>query len=227
MRRLAVLIAFLLIAPAAQADSIVFRRGGDVWRMAPDGTGQRQLTSGGGYEWPSAADDGTFAASDATGQVHRWTPAGAQLNVIPGATSTDENAPTETPTHVRISPDGARVAYDQAIDGDVTTVATGAAATVAAPSGLDGFIRPSWIGNDRLLLSRDVSFDGEGTAFSTYALGAPVAPWFSDPGLSWASGFDAAASRDGSRLAVVADDSAESEGAPTRVVLRRYTGTTV
>ena len=51
MRRLAV-----LIAPAAQADSIVFRRGGDVWRMAPDGTGR----------------------------VHRWTAAGAQLNVIPG-----------------------------------------------------------------------------------------------------------------------------------------------
>ena len=54
-----------------------------------------------------------------------------------------------------------------------------------------------------------------------------MAPWFSDPGLSWATGFDAAASRDGSRLAVVADDSAESEGAPTRVVLRLYTGTTV
>ena len=227
MRRLAVLIAFLLIAPAAHADSIVFRRGGDVWRMAPDGTGQRQLTSGGGYEWPSAADDGTFAASDATGQVHRWTAAGAPLNVIPVATSTDEDAPTETPTHVRLSPDGARVAYDQAIEGDVTTVVTGADAAVAALTGQDGFIRPSWIGNERLLLSRDVSFDSEGTAFSTYALGAAVAPWFSDPGLSWASGFDAAASRDGSRLAVVADDSAESEGAPTRVVLRLYAGTTV
>ena len=227
MRRLAVLIAFLLIAPAAHADSIVFRRGGDVWRMAPDGTSQRQLTSGGGYEWPSAADDGTFAASDATGQVHRWTAAGAPVNVIPVATSTDEDAPTETPTHVRLSPDGARIAYDQAIEGDVTTIVTGADATVAAPAGQDGFIRPSWIGNEQLLLSRDVSFDSEGTTFSRYALGAAVAPWFSDPGLSWATGFDAAASRDGSRLAVVADDSAESEGAPTRVVLRLYTGTTV
>jgi hypothetical protein len=143
------------------------------------------------------------------------------------ATSTDEDAPTETPTHVRLSPDGVRVAYDQAIEGDVTTIVTGADATVAAPAGQDGFIRPSWIGNEQLLLSRDVSFDSEGTTFSRYALGAGVAPWFSDPGLSWATGFDAAASRDGSRLAVVADDSAESEGAPTRVVLRLYAGTTV
>ena len=78
MRRLAILIAFLLHrAGAAHADSIVFRRGG---RHVADGARrhrQRQLTTGGGYEWPSAADDGTFAASDATGQLHRWTAAGA------------------------------------------------------------------------------------------------------------------------------------------------------
>src|SRR4051812_46255114 len=110
--RLAVLLLVLLTLPAtAHADSIVFRRDGDVWRMAPDGTVQQRVTTGGYYEWPSAADDGTLVASDATGQLHRWSPAGAALNVIPTArTVDDEEAPTETPSRVRISLDGARVA---------------------------------------------------------------------------------------------------------------------
>src|SRR5690348_8483921 len=131
MRRLVVLVLFLLAAPAAHADSIVFRRGGDLWRMAPDGTAQRQLTSDATYEWPSAADDGTLLAADASGRLVRWSVAGTVANVIPVAASGDEEAPTETPTHVRLSPDGARVAYDQAIEGDVTTIVTDAAATTA------------------------------------------------------------------------------------------------
>src|SRR5690242_1998843 len=133
MRRLVFLIAFLVCAPTAHADSIVFRRGGDVWRMAPDGTGQRQLTSGATYEWPAAADDGTLVAADSAGHLHRWAAAGPELNVIPTAEvdETDEETPTETPTHVRVSPDGARVAYDQAIEGDVTTIVTDVGATSA------------------------------------------------------------------------------------------------
>src|SRR3712207_1797367 len=132
MRRLVLALIVLLTAPAtAGADSIVFRRGGDLWRMAPDGTDQRQLTDGPLYEWPSAADDGTLVAADAAGQLHRWSAAGAELNVIPTAISGDEEAPTETPTHVRLSPNGARVAYDQVIEGDVTTIVTDAGATNA------------------------------------------------------------------------------------------------
>ena len=71
----AVVLCMLAAAPSARADTIVFRRGGDVWRMAPDGTGQRQLTSGNvRFEWPSAADDGTIVAADETGQLRRMTP---------------------------------------------------------------------------------------------------------------------------------------------------------
>lgn len=227
MRRLVVLIAFLVIAPSAHADSIVFRRGGDVWRMSPDGTGQRQLTSGATYEWPSAADDGTFVAADSAGQLHRWSAAGAELNVIPVAPfdDTDEEAPTETPTHVRVSPNGALVAYDQAIEGDVATLVTDVGATTATLFEQDGLVTPSWIGNERLLLTRDISFDTEGPALSHYDVGGSVTPWFSDPATAWATGFDAAAGRDGARLAVVVNDAAEHEGTPTRVALRVYAGT--
>jgi hypothetical protein len=61
MRVLVVALVVLAAAPAAaRADMIVFRRGTDIWRMAPDGSGQVRLTGGERrYEWPSAADDGT------------------------------------------------------------------------------------------------------------------------------------------------------------------------
>ena len=46
--------------------------------------------------------------------------------------------------------------------------------------------------------------------------------WFSDPGAAWATGFDAAASRSGRRIAVLADDAAEAGGTPRRVALRLF-----
>ena len=94
-----------------------------------------------------------------------------------------------------------------------------------ADAGQDGLVAPSWIGNDRLLLSRDVSFDTEGADVQRcYALGgdtrrrgsATRAP-------SWATGFDAAASRDGTRVAVARRRRGRDAAAtPTRVVLRLF-----
>ena len=48
-------------------------------------------------------------------------------------------------------------------------------------------------------------------------------PWFSDDAADWATGFDAVASRDGTRIAVLEDDAADNDGLPTRVVLRLFT----
>ena len=73
-------VVLLAAAPAARADTIVFRRGTDVWRMAPDGSAQTPLTGGERrYEWPSAADDGTIVASDETGRLWRMTLDGVAL----------------------------------------------------------------------------------------------------------------------------------------------------
>ena len=87
---------------------------------------------------------------------------------------------------------------------------------------------PSWIGNSRLLLSRDVSAADAGETFALYDLGADntAVDSFSDTASTWATGFDAAASRDGTRLAILEDDAAENGGTPTRVALRLFTGTT-
>src|ERR1700754_4259644 len=102
------LLLLLTVAPAASADTIVFRRGTDIWRMAADGSAQTPLTGGERrYEWPSAADDGTLVAADETGRLWRMTIDGVVSGpAIPtAATVATEDAPAETPTHVRISPD--------------------------------------------------------------------------------------------------------------------------
>ncbi len=158
------LIALLLAAPAAAADTIVFRRGTDVWRMDPDGRGQRALTHGEHrYEWPSAADDGVVVALDEAGRLHRFSPAGTPLGApIPtAATGATEDTPAETPMRVRISPDGSKIAYDEVIDGEITTLWTPATATglefPGQAQGQAGFVAPSWIGNGLLALSRDVT----------------------------------------------------------------------
>src|SRR3954454_22262411 len=190
MRVLAVLFVLLVAAPCASADTIVFRRGPAVCRRAPDGSGQPPLTGGERrYEWPSAADDGTIVASDETGQLWRMTLDGVGIGApIPtAATGASEDAPAEPPTHVRISPDGARIAYDQVIDGDPTTLWTPAVATgldfPGQQAGQAFMVAPSWIGDGMLLLSRDVASQDPGTTFSLYTAGGAdgsADPWFSD-----------------------------------------------
>ena len=233
MRIVVVALLWLLAAvPAADADMIVYRRGTDVWRMAPDGSGQTAVTRGERrYEWPSAADDGTIVASDETGQLWRLPPAGvAAGDPIPtAATVATPDVPAETPTHVRISPDGTRIAYDEEIESDATTLWTPAAATgLDFPGQQDGqleLVAPSWIGDGELLLSRDTASDDPGATFSLYDIGDPdgaADPWFSDDAATWATGFDAAASRSGTRIAVLEDDAAINDGTPKRVVLRLF-----
>ncbi len=228
MLRLA--LAALLLAPAtAHADTIGFVRDGDVYTVRPDGSGQRRVAAG-DYAWPSQADDGTIVAVDAAGTLHRMTPQGAPLGgPLPSpATGASEEDAVEPPTHVRISPDAKRIAYDIRTAGEATTLWTPAGATrldfPGQDAGQDELVAPSWIGSDRLLLSRDVAAFG-GATFARYAVGGgdeTAADWFTSDQVSWASGFEGATSRDGRQLAELADDAPENAGVPTRVVLRRY-----
>ena len=231
MRLVCAVLLCLLAAPvSARADTIVFRRADQIWRMAPDGSSQQPVTGGAlRYEWPSAADDGTVLAPDTSGLLHRISPSGAELGTFATAAVTaTEEAPAETPTHVRISPDGTKAAYDQAVDGDVTTLWTDFTSFPGQSAGQEGLVAPSWIGNSRLLLSRDVSAEDDGDSFAVYDLGGDdtASDLFTDTASAWATGFDAAASRDGARVAIVEDDAADSGGTPTRVALRVFNGTT-
>src|SRR4051812_36284285 len=99
MRIAALVLIALVTAPAsASADSIVFRRDGQIWVMGADGGGARQVTSGPlTYEWPSQADDGTIVAADLDGNLHRLTAAGRELSKIPTLVTSDGDVDAENP----------------------------------------------------------------------------------------------------------------------------------
>lgn len=59
---LAALLVAAVGAADASASTIYYRCGGNICTIAPDGTGQRQLTTGGGYVTPSISRDGTKLA---------------------------------------------------------------------------------------------------------------------------------------------------------------------
>ncbi len=130
-----------------------------MYAVRPDGSGQRRVAQG-DYAWPSQADDGTIVAVDAAGTLHRMTPQGAPIGgLLPSqATNASEEDAVEAPTHVRISPDGKRIAYDIRTAGAATTLWTPADATgldfPGQDAGQEELVAPSWIGSDRLLLSR-------------------------------------------------------------------------
>jgi hypothetical protein len=71
-------LALLALAGTAQASSIVFVRGGDVWLATPDGTREQQLTRGADFLDVTQADDGTIFARR-PGQVYKLDQYGRQL----------------------------------------------------------------------------------------------------------------------------------------------------
>jgi hypothetical protein len=70
----ALLIGFAF-ATTADASSIAFVRGDNVWVSAPDGTHQAQVTTGRRFASPSQADDGTIVAIDDGNALYRLTQA--------------------------------------------------------------------------------------------------------------------------------------------------------
>lgn len=185
-------------APAA-ADSIVYTSGGDIWRATPDGATTRQLTHEGVYGEASQADDGTIVAT-AGRRLRRLDAAGTVVADFPAAALADEN--WAGPFDPDVSPDGTKVAYswlyesrgssspncpltpDECTLGYIRGGSTVSWADRATALGELGWWRhwtqPSWIGNDRLLLSgRDVPvmFDRGGIG-SFGAQGESPAAWF-------------------------------------------------
>jgi len=222
--------------PAA-AESIVYIRGSDasLWIARPDGTGARKIGDG-PFAWPSQANNGTIVAQgpgkrapDGTrgGEIWVFTAAGRLDHRISApADYSTLDCPTFAPQHIHISPDGSKIAYDTWMCNHFMSVWTPATSRglnwPKQKAGQEGTIVPSWIGNDRLLLSY-VSRPVDAQEFALYSPGAgdnALTGWFSDAG--WASGWRAFASSDGKRIAVVEDDAADRLGTPARVAIKLY-----
>jgi hypothetical protein len=219
-----VLAALVLAAPAG-ADSLVFIRDSNVWLSNAGGSGQYQVTLDGSpgspYSSPSQADDGTIVAlrTPSGGRAQIW-----RMHQNGGLVGQPINtpAPGTGAIDARVSPDGQLVAY-----WFVTEVSTGTClycfdvSSRALISHVDRFTKPdevgtpntgslpSWMSNDMLLLS-----NGNATQWY-YKLGTPeAAEWWGDTdncgcvnpiGLT-----DGEVSRDGQRIALVRGDSNET-----------------
>lgn len=102
------LAALLAVVPAAHAGPITYEKGGDLWLAQPDGSGQRQVTTGGGYLSPSLADDGTIVAAYGT-RLRRLRADGTVLSDIATVVA---NANWRGPLEPDVSPDGTKIVYE-------------------------------------------------------------------------------------------------------------------
>ena len=166
----------MAIAPPALADSIVYEKGGNVWLASPDGSGQRQLTTTGGYGRPSQADDGTIVATkDAV--LHRLSRSGRLLNQ---AGDDDYGGKIFTD----FSPDGALVSYGFFANGPILTgpyAAVSHASRLTEKEEIDGplkgYLNPSWIDSSRILLfPQSLIVDVQ-----IWPIPGDVQDWFADP----------------------------------------------
>jgi hypothetical protein len=114
MRLLALIVLSITCALATTADasSIAFVRGDNVWVAAPDGTHQAQVTTGRRFASPSQADDGTIVAIDDGNALYRLTQAGVPRNA-PFFTwlGLGGGSGFSGPYFPRISPDGTKIAF--------------------------------------------------------------------------------------------------------------------
>ena len=190
MRRYPALVAVLLAvaaltAPSALADSIVFEKSGNVWVVNPDGTGQRQVTTAGGYTKPTQANDGTIVAVKGK-LLHRLDRSGRLLNLAGDSSGTGPLTPA-------LSPGGSLVAYNYTNLGPITPGMRTALSHADLQTSNDeifnigGWSNPSWIGDNRVLMfDGSETFTGD-TLIHTVGVSG-TQPWFEDSDLTLVGG---------------------------------------
>ncbi len=236
----ALLAALLFVAAtsaSARADSIVYvsSADGSLWTAHPDGTHARKLSNG-PMQWPSESNNGVVVArgpgrrapdGTAGSDIYVFASTGALDHRIPTpADYSNLNCPTFAPSHIHISPDATKVAYDTWMCDHFTAFWTPVSSrSLNWPNqklGQEGGVAPAWLGNDQLLLTLGTRVAG-GQGFARYRPGNgdnSATGWFSDPG--WATGWYAFSSSDGTKIAVVEDNAADRLGKPSRVALKLY-----
>jgi hypothetical protein len=213
---LAIAAGLAFTTASAQADSIVYIDGGNVWSASPDGAHKVQLTDGGDWHSPTQADDGTIAAVEGTGPITVLSRDGRLLRTIVTAQAPSGDGGTFAPRPVELafSPDGSKIAYSYVANScpvastcgatETATLVTDADVSTATPRTTYGFQQgvsnPSWASSTRLLVG-----GGAGVGIASVDLPGSESsrvPWLTpskdvgDPELS----------RDGHRLALTFDD---------------------
>lgn len=205
-------------APASAADgSLGYVKDGNVHLASPDGSRAKQLTTDGGYAWPSQADDGTVVAVRQTEEggrkprrLHRMDRAGKALNA-PVETVPVDNSFYIGPLAPKVSPDGRFVAYHYFYTGPITestlprtSISHSDRNTINGEitSTLGGYFTPSWLQDGRLL----AFYASERTfQIDIWNPDDSVTNWFADPEVAPLL-TDGEVSRAGDRMAAVANN---------------------
>src|SRR4051812_5591602 len=247
MRGLLIALLLLIAVPAlAQADSVVYMKGGQVWIANADGSGARQFTLN-QFSWhsPSEADDGTVVV--AGGPAHgAYGQAGSDLyrfsgdgNQIGGAIPTPGTYATsgcysQAPTGVRVSFDATKIAYGSFLCGsaEYTAYWTPSSSTgLNFPNqtlGQQDFYEPAWQDNSHFLVTHagpTVTDTQSRWYLHDVADGDNVGPgWYESAANGMTgTGQQGLISRDGTTLAVFEDDAADQQsGKPTKFKLWLY-----
>lgn len=215
-------------ATAAQANSIVYLKNGNVWLSTPDGTQGYQLTFDGGWEPPSEADNGTIMAVK-HGETYRFGPSGQLLGApVPTIFHGADQSTNVGPAGVRVSPDATKQAYwgtsytsyEDYSCGCVmfrweAHTRWGASDQFNEPNQTTGqqlYGEPAWIDNNTLLVTDVGSLFGDQVA--TYTVGGgdnSLTQWFSDPDTSVKELQFGTITRQGDKLAFVASTQASQD----------------
>jgi hypothetical protein len=223
----------------------VYLKGGEIWISHVDGSAAHQVTTRtNDWAWPSEADNGTVVAaggqprnfsdgSDTSGssEIYRLTQTGTQIGNTtdtPGSHSTpacDEFAPQ----HVRVSPDGAKAAYDFLIcsTADETAQWVNLSDTAYRPPapqqvGQMDFYAPSWFDNSTFLVSHagPPVTDTQSQFFvHTLSAGDDIGPGLAGDQNIDLDSFQVVASRTGNRIAVFEADSASGQPTQAKIVI--------
>lgn len=156
-----VMVAMAIGTSQASASSLVYMKDGDVWLGSPDGSVERQLTTGGRFESPSQADDGTVVAIERVeaggvrfGLIHRISRNGQGLGSVRCG---PENSTTYTgPLGAEVSPDGSLVAFhffqSPSPSPKAAYCPTDQDALTSGFGEIGGAFNPSWISGDTVVL---------------------------------------------------------------------------
>jgi hypothetical protein len=208
-------------AAVAQANSIVYLKGGNVWLSTPDGSQGYQLTFDGGWDSPSEADSGTIMAVKG-GETYRFSPSGQMLGApVPTIFHGADRSTNVGPAGARLSPDGTKqsywgttyTSYDDYSCGCVmfrweAFTRWGASDQFSEPNQTKGqelYGEPTWIDNGTLMVTDVGSVFGDQVA--TYTVGGgdnSLTQWFSDSDPAVKQLQYATITRQGDKLAFVA-----------------------
>ena len=205
--------ALAAVPATASADSLVYVKDGNVFLSGQDGSRAQAITTDGGYESPSQADDGTIVAGRQTEEngrhprrLYRMDRTGRLLNA-PVETVATDNSYYIGPLQPKVSPHGRSVAYHYLdtgpIEDDTEPVLAWSYSdrdTVNGELGANkGYLNPSWTQDGRTL----AFYAAERTfQVDVQSVNGPVDNWFGDNDVSPLL-LDGELSRDGTRLAAI------------------------